>query len=778
MEFGDELAMLRNALGLYAVAFVAVAILAHAAIVGIGLPDWVFPGALIVMGLGLAVILFTGYVHYVMQRALGPTATYTAGGAPSMVHGSITTLVMKTSAHVSWRRAAQGGLYALSGFVLLVGAFMALRALGIGPFGSLLAAGKIRRRDPVLITDFRITNVDSALGRVASDAVRLGLAESSAIKLLSPVSVLAALVRDQRPVSSTLDLTLARELASREGVNAIIDGELARVGTEYVVTLRLVTADSGTLLTTATATGKGPQGFIDAVDKATRVLRGRVGESLRGVHLTPPLAQVTTGSLEALRKYSEAYRANNAGDYATAIKHGREAVGIDSNFAFAWRIIGTAMLNAQTNWNVRVLRAPQDSAFERAYRLRDRLSERERLWITGQYYGSGPGRNRAKAAAAYEGLIVAGDTAVGANQLGTIYSSRREFDRADSMYALAQRADPTMSFPWSNRAMGLMGSGRLAAAESTVEYRKQLHPLESVVGYRMLLSYHRGQIGEYRRGVDSLQTSRDSRVRSWALMRESELALREGRWGESRRLFTEARAIESAAGISSNAVADSAALATFEVILRGYDPRIVAHLDSTLAHIPLRTLGEVDRPYFALASFYAMAGRPDKAKSLIAQYDAEITDTALKRAQRPGYSTALGEIGLAEGRARDAITAFRKGDSQPDGPANECTICLAALLGRAFEASHEPDSAIAQYEGYLSKPFADRFFAPYDPSLLPSVHRRLGELYEAKGDASKAIDHYQRFVDMWKNADPELQPQVDDVRRRIARLRVALRRGA
>jgi tetratricopeptide (TPR) repeat protein len=480
---------------------------------------------------------------------------------------------------------------------------------------------------------------------------------------------------------------------------------------------------------------------------------------------------VTTGSLEALRKYSEAYRANNTGDLPTAIARGREAVAIDSNFAFAWRIIGQAMSNAA------MPRAPQDSAFERAYRLRDRVTERERLWITGGYYQNGPGRDRGKAVAAYEALMAAGDTAVAGNNLGLIFRERREFDRSDSMFALARRADSAMSFPWGNRNEPLVSSGRVADAEKAIaEYRQQFPASTVPARQALLLSYHRGRIDEYRRGVDSLQGARTPVVRSWAAYRKSELALRDGRWAESRRLFAEARGIDSVRGIARTPLADSATLGILEVIVRGRDPRVVARLDATVASLPFRALGEPDRPYFAIASLYAMAGRPDKAKSVMARYDADITDTALKRAQRPGYNTTLGEIALAEGRGRDAIMAFRKGDSLPDGPANQCTICLSARLGRAFDAAGQPDSAIAQYEAYLNTPYANRHLGPLDPGLLAGIHRRLGELYEAKGDQSKAIEHYERFVELWKTAQPELQPQVDDARRRIARLREVQRR--
>ena len=142
--------MFRKALVIYAMAFVAVAILAKAAIVGIGLPDWVFPGALVVMALGLPVVLWTGYVQRVTRRAMTMTPTYTPGGSPSMVQGTIATMALKAAPRMSWYRTARGGLYALGAFVVLIAAFMTMRALGIGPAGSLFAAGlaQAERPDP------------------------------------------------------------------------------------------------------------------------------------------------------------------------------------------------------------------------------------------------------------------------------------------------------------------------------------------------------------------------------------------------------------------------------------------------------------------------------------------------------------------------------------------------------------------------------------------------------------------------------------------------------
>jgi eukaryotic-like serine/threonine-protein kinase len=80
------------------------------------------------------------------------------------------------------------------------------------------------------------------------------------------------------------------------------------------------------------------------------------------------------------------------------------------------------------------------------------------------------------------------------------------------------------------------------------------------------------------------------------------------------------------------------------------------------------------------------------------------------------------------------------------------------------------------YERYIATPHWLRLAPPLDPSLLAGMHKRLGELYEGKGDRQKALDHYVKFVELWKNADPELQPKVGEVKRRLARLRDIERR--
>jgi tetratricopeptide (TPR) repeat protein len=175
-------------------------------------------------------------------------------------------------------------------------------------------------------------------------------------------------------------------------------------------------------------------------------------------------------------------------------------------------------------------------------------------------------------------------------------------------------------------------------------------------------------------------------------------------------------------------------------------------------------------------SAYALAGRPDKGRAILDQYQREVTDTAMLRLQAPSLHKALAEIALAEHKPLVALAEFRRGDARGDGfPAGECAPCALFNVGRAFDLAEMPDSAIATYERYLATPYWAKLLE-LDDFALAGTHKRLGELYEARNDRQNAISHYTEFVVLWKNADPEFQPQVAEVKQRIARLTDSERR--
>jgi tetratricopeptide (TPR) repeat protein len=746
-----------KALAIYAAAFVVVAVIARAAIVGIGLPDWVFPGSLFVMALGLPVILWTAYVQRVTHRAFTATPTYTPGGTPSTTHGTIANIALKAAPHVSWYRTARGGMYALGTFIVLVAAFMAMRAFGIGPFGSLLAAGSLSKRDRILLTDFRTTNADSTLGRVVSDAVRAGLTGSSALTLVQPAEIVSALTLMKRAPGTRVDSGVAREIAERTGMKAIVDGEVTGVPGGYIVAIRLVRADSGIELASFRETGDGPRGLIDAADKLARRLRSKAGESLRAVNATPSLAQATTSSLDALRKYSEAERRNTLGDNRAA-EVAREAVALDSTFATAWSLLGATLSNYGGTHSA------IDSALTQAYRYKDRLPASERYRVTARYFALGPGRDRVKAIAAYEAIIQRGDSDPNVMvNLGEELRERREYARAESLNVAASRLEPGDAISLGNAIEMQLNQGKLGEAAATITRLGNLSH-GYAVARQIPLAFAQGDLRTIRALSDSTLRARGIGRQRIGLGSGRSLAYLDGRLRDYAALTKEERG-------SSLRPDDRLRDISFEIAIKGPTPADVARLDSAIALVPFRDLPMIDRPYLAAAAALARAGNAEKARAMLARYRSEMTDTSIRRVQEPELHRTLAEVALAEGKPLDAVTEFRRGDVGYDGaPSDECAPCLPFNLARAYDAAGKSDSAALFFERYISTPYWRKAEPDMDPIRLPAIRERLAQLYEALGQPEKAAQQYRAFIELWKNADPELQPRVAEARQRLAKL--------
>jgi eukaryotic-like serine/threonine-protein kinase len=223
----------------------------------------------------------------------------------------------------------------------------------------------------------------------------------------------------------------------------------------------------------------------------------------------------------------------------------------------------------------------------------------------------------------------------------------------------------------------------------------------------------------------------------------------------------QARAAAELRGLPGNYVSYAVFEGFVDLRYRNDPTAALAIVDAALNRHPLAIMSAYDRPYGLLAAFYAEAGQPARAKALLADYERNIPEPV--RRGNPGGYGAAGYVALAEGRPQDAIAGFR---AWYDG--SGCAACGLFELGRAYERANQPDSALAVYERAVT---ANGLTWMHDQSVsLGFIYRRLGELYELRGDAARAREYYGRFVDLWKNADPELQPLVRDVRARIIRL--------
>ncbi len=678
-------------------------------------------------------------------------------------------LECRSEAVIPARRTSRARRLAAVGLALAVGAGLGIGIRASGGTGtrSLLAEGALREREPVLLADFNNRTADSTLGIAVTEALRTDLAQSSAVTVLPATRVRQALRRMQRDSIRTVGIELAREAAQREGIKAVIAGDLDAVGEGYVVAARIVNAATGEVLAGFRETAERPRDVIGAVDRVSKQLRRRIGESLQSLDAAPPLEQVTTGSFDALRHYSEARRALLDGRFDRAALLLEEAIRLDSTFASAYR----ALAATYNNWGENP--AAVVGAVLKAYQFRDRLPERERYLAEAQYYTEVDYRPD-RAAAAYEAVLERNpDDLAALTNLGTLHRDLGTLDQSLPLHrrALALGAAPMYHM---NLAYDHAARGDTAALDSTIAAwagaQPDSPPLAIYRGYQAFV------LGRYDQAADQFQAviDRHGESATWRALSHEGLASitrMRGRLAQAERHDREARQARrrSSAPARSEPLENALVASAHDVLIRGGAANGARRLDAVLRRTPLEGLALIERPYLELAYRYAVARRPRDARALLEARERELralgaAGAAIMQRDRHGVIPLVvhGRLAAAEGRWDDAVTALRRADEHREQ--------LTALpeLGAVLDQAGRPDSTIAVYERYLARGWLARHET--DGWHRPRIVYRLGELYEARGERERAARWYGEFVQLWKDADPELQPRVREARHRLAAL--------
>jgi tetratricopeptide (TPR) repeat protein len=392
--------------------------------------------------------------------------------------------------------------------------------------------------------------------------------------------------------------------------------------------------------------------------------------------------------------------------------------------------------------------------------------------IEATYFSSnGPNRDRAKGILAYEEMLRLGDSARAANNLAIRLTTRREFARAESLYRVSARLRPDLqrlSLP--NLLVPLVWQQKFAEAESVLAIARPRFPENAAVRRTPVnLLYLKGDLPAYRLAVDSVRTRGDSLDRDWGKRRYTELLLLDGRVKEFTRLWEELASRDlSKARDRLNRAIDIPAFARMDLLDQRQDA--VRDLDAAVAAAQAEGTAAGEWPYFAIIDFYSIANEPARARQWLNRYDAEVRDTFLLRLQRPGRLRVEGEVLLTERKFADGIASLRRSEFLPDGPVGSCLVCMPMFLSFAFDKAGMRDSTIFYMERTLAVFDPNKMTDVRDPILIPLFNHRLGELYEAKGDRAKAVEHYRKVIDVWKNADPELQVTVNELKARVRRL--------
>ena len=729
---------------LFGVAAVAVIGLAFVLVRALGLPDWVLYGAAGLMAAGLPIIALTGHFERrrAEARATGRILPPSAGGVQHWF---------------TWRKAIRGGLIAFGVLAVVAGGYTVMRLAGIGPAGTLVASGRLKAKDRMIVADFENRTSDPGLAGSITEAFRIDLGQSPVVRLLSTAELAAALGRMQRDPASPLTAALAREIAAREGAKAVVSGEISPIGKGYVLSARLVDAADGSELVALRETADDDAGIVSALDRLSGRLRERIGESLRTIRGGEPLDQVTTGSLEALRLYTEAARRSDAGDSPGAVPLLEQALALDSGFAMAWRKLAVALANAAASED-RII-----DATTRAYQHRERLPEIERQY-TIAFYHNRVDVDPAREEAAYRRVLqLRPDDGTAVNNLAILMLSGLRPAVAESLIRplVASRNYPSNAD--LQLVAALVGQRLFDEADRFLGARLKAFPDHPLLlwarGYGTAAAQH---FPEAERAWLTLGLkTRETEWRFAAALGLGGTLQAQGKLADAERQARQTATLAAARNLPGQALRTYADLARQYLLFRQDTAGALRLLEEGLRTFPLDSIPRYDRPLTALSVAHAVAGQTARARADLERYEAEVP-IGVRRGTW-GWFEARGWLALAEGRAQDAVAAFTAG-RLVDG----CPDCGNWEEGLAFERANQPDSALAAYQraaatGSVWKPRGDAL------GLGPSL-RRLGELYETRGDKTRALEAYTRFLDLWKDADPVLQPAVTAARERVAHL--------
>jgi serine/threonine-protein kinase len=710
----------------------------------LGLPDWVFLGAAVLLLVGLPVMLLTGHLE---RRRAEARASGRAQPTPTgALHRFLT-----------WRKALMGGALAFAALGLVTTGYTAMRLLGVGPVGTLVAAGRLAQRDKLIVADFENRTADQTLGASVTEAFRIDLSQSPMVAVVPTAAVVEALGRMQRPAGTGLTPVLAREVAVREGAKAVVAGEISAVGRDFVLAVRLLDAGDGTELVALRETAEDDGAIVPAIDRLSGRLRERIGESLRTIRAGAPLEQVTTGSLAALRLYSEAARLSDQGEHGKAIPLLEQALQADSTFAMAWRKLAVALGNARASF------ARQVAATTRAYQLRDRLPVHEREYTTAYYYST-VDFNPAEAEAAYRRILALDPGSyIAVNNLSLHLIEHGRYAEAESLSVAGLARDSGIGNLWLQVLNAELGQGRWEAARRTLEALRRRAPASPVSSRARAVSHAvMGQWDSAQRAwLDLSLQVREPSYQSAAHQGLALVALTRGRLAEAEREFRLDNAVNLARGLPGEALGNEAAVARLAAQFRGDSAGARRVLERALERHPLASIPELERPYALLATAYLAAGRPAEARRLLAEYEAGVPQ-GVRRGDWQWYR-ARGYLALADERPGEAIASFRA--IREAG----CAVCGDWDLGLAYERAGMADSALAAFTRAAAPEGTGWSTVERAWGLAPSL-KRLGELYEARGDRERASEAYRRFLELWRDPDPVLQATVREVQSRLARL--------
>jgi eukaryotic-like serine/threonine-protein kinase len=640
------------------------------------------------------------------------------------------------------------------------GVHLGVSSLRIGPSSTLASRGLVTPAEPIVLADFTADVAHSDIARTVTEALRIDLHQSPVLRIAEAHEVAAALVRMGHDPAAGVPASVAREVAVREGQKAVIVGEVGALGGRYILTAKVIAASDGTTLAAFRETARDSTDLIGAVDRLSKTVRREVGESVRALQGAAPLPRVATASLPALRLYADASRnAWSGGDEARTAALLEEAVALDSAFAGAYRSLATVY------WNMRADRARIAAATRAAYRLRDRLPERERYLIEAAYHWQLLG-DPSRARDAYRRVLALDphDATARANlALAMLFDGEPVEAERVVREASASGELPVGLRLNLVRALYFQGrTGEALAVVDSITGRPEGSPGAAISRVRILGGDHRWEEAESAARSNLARYGANPQVRAETLRSLWHLALARGRLAAADTLFAELDALLHRIGALDARARATIQRAESRLTLGGHmtEARDEIHRLLRQDDFDIFTAGATLAP--RAAAVLAAAGDTATAARLIETWEALPPE---ERGDPDTFSPELARarIDLAAGRPDAAASRLER--------ASRGTIQAIHYLpdlAIAHDRAGRPDSATAVIDRYLRFRHTRRLHRI--PPYIGPVLIRAAELSEEAGDTTAAIDAHARLVEMWSDADADLQPRVEHARQRLAEL--------
>jgi eukaryotic-like serine/threonine-protein kinase len=594
-------------------------------------------------------------------------------------------------------------------------------------------APKLTGKDTIVLAEFVNTTGDTIFDGTLRQGLAAQLEQSPYLNLLSDRKVAQTLTLMTQPPQTKLTAEVAREVCQRSGSTALLEGTIAQVGTRYLLTLKATDCANGDSLASAAVQASDKNHVLDALGKAAAEMREELGESLASVQkYDVPLQNVTTSSLDALQAYSLGQRALYAlHDGFKAVSFYQRAVKLDPNFAMAYARLGVCYFNSRE-----LTRASEN--LEKAYELRDRLSEPEKLYIEAHHADIVTG-DVDEARKTYElwSEIYPRDI-VPLNSLGVVCSWLGLYDESLRAYQAALKLDPNEKTVNSNVVSSLTYLGRVAEAKATAT-RLLTHDPDDPVVHGLLYDIHFLENDTAGMQQDIAWHMSKPNWKDSAIRREAKTAAYSGHLAQS--LDLTRRAIDAAETADRKEVA--ALYDADEAVHQALVGNMAPARQLTKEALALARDEDIDA---AAALAFALIGDAGKSTQLVDQVSR----------QNPKYAPiqlgVLPEIRAATILSRDprkAIEVLAVATPYELGP--EPLLYPAYFRGYAYIATKQGPAAVAEFQKIVDHPGIT-----LEDIVGALAHLGLARAYVATGDTSKAKAEYNNFLTLWKDADPDI----------------------